>query len=237
MQEQTGFQIHENEKLVQIPAGSATLEGILGLPEGAKGIVLFAHGSGSSRLSPRSNYLARALRDKGFGTLLMDLLMVDEAEDDGQSPDADAQAQRILIATDWLEQTSDAKNLRVGYFGSDTGAAAAVIAAARAGIEGAIPITGDPAPCAVVCRSGRTDLTGPYLPYVKVPTLLIAGGKDEQIIKLNEDALRQLTCEKAMEVIPGATRLFEEPGALEEAARLASGWFETYLNSCADSNS
>jgi putative phosphoribosyl transferase len=237
MQEQTRFQIHENEKLVEIPAGSATLDGILGLPEAAKGIVLFAHGSGSSRLSPRSNYLARALRDKGFGTLLMDLLMVDEAEADGEGLDADMLAHRILIATDWLEQTREAKNLRVGYFGSDTGAAAALIAAARAGIEGAIPITGDPAPCAVVCRSGRTDLTGPYLPYVKAPTLLIAGGKDEQIVKLSEDAIRQLTCEKAMAVIPEATRLFEEPGALEEAAQLAASWFETYLNSCADPNS
>ncbi|HKP85010.1 MAG TPA: alpha/beta hydrolase [Blastocatellia bacterium] len=233
MQEHTGFQIHENEKLVEIAAGAAKLEGILGLPDGAKGIVLFAHGTGSGRLSPRNNYIARVLRDKGFGTLLMDLLMVDEAEDRDKSLDMDLLAHRVLIATDWLEQTSDAKNLRVGYFGSDTGAAAVLIAAARAGIEGAIPITGDPAPCAVVCRSGRTDLAGPYLPYIKAPTLLVAGGSDEEVIKLNEDAYQQLTCEKALTVIPGATHLFEEPGALEEVARLAAGWFEKHLNSCA----
>ena len=237
MQEQTEFQVHENEKLVEIPAGAAILEGILGLPHARNGIVLFAHSSGSGRLSPRSNYLARFLRDKGFGTLLMDLLMVDEAEDQAKSLDTDLLAERVLIATDWLEQTSDAKGLRVGYFGADTGAAALLMAAARAGIEGAIPITGDPAPCAVVCRGGRTDMAGPYLPYIKAPTLLIAGGNDEQIIKLNEDAYRQLTCEKALRIIPAATHLFEEPGTLEEVARLAASWFETHLSSCAEADS
>ena len=236
MQEHTEFQIHRNERLVEIPAGAAKLEGILGLPEQARGIVLFAHGSGSGRLSPRNNYIARVLRDEGFGTLLMDLLMVDEAEDRNKSLDTDLLAQRVLIATDWLEETSDAKHLRVGYFGADTGAAAALMAAARAGIEGAIPITGEPGPCAVVCRGGRPDLTGPYLPYVKAPTLLIVGGNDEEVIKINEDAYNQLTCEKRLTVIPGASHLFEEPGALEEVGRLAAGWFKTYLISCAETN-
>jgi pimeloyl-ACP methyl ester carboxylesterase len=234
MQEHAEFQIHENERLVEIPAGAAQLEGILGLPEQAKGIVLFAHGRGSGRLSPRSNYLARALRHEGFGTLLMDLLMVDEAEDPNKGLDTDLLAQRVLIATDWLEQTSEAKALRVAYFGADTGAAAALIAAARAGIEGAIPITGEPGPCAVVCRGGRTDLAGPYLPYVKVPTLLIVGGGDEEILKLNEEAHERLGCEKGLAVVPAATHLFEEPGALEEVARLAIGWFNRYLTLCSD---
>ena len=230
MQDGAEFQIHENERLVEIPAGAAKLEGILGLPKQAKGIVLFAHGRGSGRLSPRSNYLARALRDQGFGTLLMDLLMVDEAEDPKKSFDVDLLAQRVLIATDWLEQTSEAKQMRVGYFGADTGAAAALMAAARAGIEGAIPITGEPGPCAVVCRGGRTDLAGPYLPYVKAPTLLVVAGGDQEILKLNEEAHEQLSCEKGLVVVAGATHLFEEPGALEEVARLSAGWFNLYLN-------
>ena len=234
MQDGAQFQIHENERLVEIPAGTAQLEGILGLPEQAKGIVLFAHGRGSGRLSPRNNYLARVLRDEGFGTLLMDLLMVDEAEDPKNSFDVDLLAQRVLIATDWLEQTSEAKEMRVAYFGADTGAAAALMAAARAGIEGAIPITGEPGPCAVVCRGGRTDLAGPYLPYVKAPTLLIVPGNDEEILKLNEEAHEQLRCEKGLVVVPGATHLLEEPGALEEVARLSVGWFKLYLNPNAD---
>ena len=142
----------------------------------------------------------------------------------------DLLAQRVLIATDWLEQASEAKEMRVAYFGADTGAAAALMAAARAGIEGAIPITGEPGPCAVVCRGGRTDLVGPYLPYVKAPTLLIVAGNDQEILKLNEEAHEQLRCEKGLVVVPGATRLFEEPSALEEVARLSVGWFELYLN-------
>lgn len=236
MQESAEFQIHENERLVEISAGAANLEGILGLPKQAKGIVLFAHGKGSGRLSPRNNYLARKLRDEGFGTLLMDLLMVDEVEDHKMSFDVDLLAQRVLIATDWLEETSEARGLRVAYFGADTGAAAVLMAAARAGIEGAIPITGEPGPCAVVCRSGRTDLAGPYLPYVKAPTLLIVGGDDDEIVKLNEEAHGQLVCEKGLVVIPGATHLFGESGALEEAARLTASWLGRYLKPCTDTN-
>lgn len=236
MQEGAEFQIHENERLVEISAGAANLEGILGLPKQAKGIVLFAHGRGSGRLSPRNNYLARRLREEGFGTLLMDLLMVDEAEDHKKSFDVDLLAQRVLIATDWLEQASEAKDMRVAYFGADTGAAAVLMAAARAGIEGAIPITGEPGPCAVVCRGGRTDLVGPYLPYVKAPTLLIVGSKDDEIVKLNEEAHEQLRCEKGLAIISGATHLFEEPGALEEAARLTIGWFSRYLKPCTNTD-
>jgi putative phosphoribosyl transferase len=234
MQGSKEFQIHENEKLVEILAGAAKLEGILGLPENAQGIVLFAHGSGGGRLSPRNNFIARVLREAGFGTLLMDLFMVDEAENDERKLDTDLLAQRVLITTDWLQENSDTKSLRVGYFGADTGAAAVLMAAARAGIEGAIPITGEPGPCSVVCRAGRTDMSGPYLPYVKAPTLLIAGGEDKQIVALNEDAHAQLRCEKGMVVIPGATHLFEEPGALEEVARLATAWFKRYLYPCSE---
>src|SRR5215216_3442166 len=198
MQETKEFQIHKNEKLVEIPAGTAKLEGILGLPEQAQGVILFAHGSGGGRLSPRNNYIARVLREAGFGTLVMDLLMVDEAEDRKRRSDTDLLAQRVLITTDWLQENSDTKSLRVGYFGADTGAAAVLMAAARAGIEGAIPFTGEPGPCAVVCRASRPDMSGPYLPYVKAPTLLIAGGEDKQIIELNEYAHAQLRCEKGM---------------------------------------
>jgi putative phosphoribosyl transferase len=174
------------------------------------------------------------LREEGFGTLLMDLLMVDEIEDDARRLDTDLLAQRVLITTEWLPDNSDTKSLRVSYFGADTGAAAVLMAAARAGIEGAIPITGEPGPCAVVCRAGRTDLSGPYLPYVKAPTLLVVGGNDEQIVKLNEAAHTELRCEKGLVVIPGATHLFEEPGALEEVARLTAAWFRRYMNPCSE---
>ncbi|HEX8090738.1 MAG TPA: alpha/beta hydrolase, partial [Blastocatellia bacterium] len=210
------------------------LEGILGLPENARGVVLFAHGRGGGRLSPRNNFIARVLRESGFGTLLMDLFMVDEVEDSGRELDMDLLAQRVLITTDWLQENGDTKDMRVGYFGADTGAAAVLMAAARAGIEGAIPITGEPGPCAVVCRAGRTDLSGPYLPYVKAPTLLIVGGDDREIVKLNEAAHTQLRCEKGIITIPGATHLFEEPGALEEVARLTAAWFGRYLNPCSE---
>ncbi len=224
--------IHDNEKLVEIPAGAARLQGILGLPENAQGIVLFAHGRGSGRLSPRNNQVARLLREAGLATLLMDLLMVDEREDSEKVSNTDLLAQRILLVTDWLEEMSEAKHLRVGYFGSSTGAGPALMAAARAGIEGAVPFTGEPGPCAVVCRGGWTNLAAPYLPYVKAPTLLIAGGDDEPVIKVNQETYEQLRCEKEMVLIPGATHLFEEPGALEEVARLAAEWFKRHIASC-----
>src|SRR5918912_4117603 len=177
--------MRDNEKLIEIPAGTANLEAILAVPEDAKGVILFAHGSASGRLSPRNVYLARALYGRGFGTLLMDLLMIDEVEGQQKRFDADLLAERVLLATDWIEENGAVDNLRVGYFGADTGAAAVLMAAARAGIQDGIPITGEPGPCAVVCRSGRTDLAGPYLPYIKAPSLLVVGGNDEETRTIN----------------------------------------------------
>ncbi|HXG91210.1 MAG TPA: alpha/beta family hydrolase [Blastocatellia bacterium] len=229
MERNTGVQIHDNEKLVEVPAGNAKLEGILGLPENATGIVLFAHGSGSGRLSPRNNYVARVLREAGIGTLLMDLIMVEEAEDRDHAFDIDLLTQRILITTEWLEESSDTKHLRVGYFGASAGAAVALKAAARAGLEDGLPITGEPGPCAVVCRGGRADLVADDLKNIKAPTLLIVGGNDEPVIAINEDAYARLQCEKRLVVVPGATHLFEEPGALDEVAQLTADWFRQHL--------
>jgi putative phosphoribosyl transferase len=221
--------MHESEQLIEIAAGAAKLEAILSLPEGATGMVLFAHGIGSGRLSPRNVYTARVLKEAGFATLLMDLLMVDEAESRSEAPDTDLLAQRILIATEWLEENSETRHLPVGYFGADTGAGAVLMAAGRAGIEGAIPITGEPGPCAVVCRGGRTELAGPYLPYVKTPTLLVVGGRDEAALACNREAYEQLKCEKDLVIIPEASHLFEETGTLEMVAELAAAWFKLYL--------
>lgn len=221
--------MRDNEKLIEIPAGTAKLEAILAVPEDAKGVILFAHGSASGRLSPRNVYLARALYGRGFGTLLMDLLMVDEAEDQQKRFDTDLLAERVLLATDWIEENGNVADLRVGYFGADTGAAAVLMAAARAGIQDGIPITGEPGPCAVVCRAGRTDMAGPYLPYVKAPTLLIIGGNDEKARDLNTTAYEQLRCRKELVTVAGATHQFEEPGALDQVAQLAGDWFSRYL--------
>ena len=230
MQKGTSLEIHDNEKLIEIPAGTANLEAILAVPDTARGIILFAHGSASGRLSPRNIYLAQALRERGFGTLLMDLLMIDEAEDYHQGQEIDALAERVLLATDWIEENSDLGDLRVGYFGADTGAAAVLVAAARAGIQGGIPITGEPGPCAVVCRSGRADMAKPYLPYVKAPTLLLVGGNDEEARKVNAKAYDELRCQKELLIIDGATHQFEEPGALAQVAQLAGDWFKRYLD-------
>jgi putative phosphoribosyl transferase len=230
MQKGTTLEIHDNEKLIEIPAGTANLEAILAVPELAKGVILFAHGSASGRLSPRSLYLARALRERGFGTLLMDLLMIDEAEDHHKRQETDLLAERVLLATDWIEENAGLDDLRVGYFGADTGAAAVLVAAARAGIQGGIPITGEPGPCAVVCRAGRTDLAGPYLPYIKAPTLLIVGGNDKEAHDVNRKAYDELRCQKELVIIPGATHQFEEPGALDRVAQLAGDWFSRYLD-------
>ncbi|MFL6275906.1 MAG: dienelactone hydrolase family protein [Blastocatellia bacterium] len=229
MQNGTSLEKHDNEQLIEIPAGTAKLEAILVLPETARGVILFAHGSASGRLSPRNLYLARALHERGFGTLLMDLLMIDEAEDQQKRLDTDLLAERVLLATDWIEENSGLANLRVGYFGADTGAAAVLVAAARAGIQDGIPITGEPGPCAVVCRSGRTDLAGPYLPYVKAPTLLIVGSNDEEARTVNTRAYEGLRCQKELTVIAGASHQFEEAGALDQAAQLAGTWFSRYL--------
>jgi putative phosphoribosyl transferase len=204
---------------VQVPAGTARLEGELSIPEGATGTVLFAHGSGSSRLSPRNMYVARVLQDAGVGTLLFDLLSVSEAQDRAKVFDIDLLAQRLMAATDWLGEQALPEGMRLGYFGASTGAAAALQAAARLG-----PRIG-----AVVSRGGRPDLAEPYLDRVVAPTLLIVGEQDTVVIELNEAAYAALQTEKDLAIVPGATHLFEEPGALEQVAELAANWFRRYL--------
>jgi pimeloyl-ACP methyl ester carboxylesterase len=211
------------EQLVQVPAGSATLEGNLSLPAEARAVVLFAHGSGSSRHSFRNRYVARVLNEAKLATLLIDLLTLDEEVIDARTAqlrfDIDLLAERLVGATDWLTQFPDTKDLRIGYFGASTGAAAALVAAAvRPDAVGA-----------VVSRGGRPDLAGAALTRVRAPTLLIVGGNDVQVIQLNREALAQLRCEKQLMIVPGATHLFEEPGALDEVARLARDWLQRHL--------
>jgi dienelactone hydrolase len=186
-------------------------------------VVLFAHGSGSGRHSSRNRYVARLLNQAGLATLLIDLLTADEEAVDLQTAhlrfDIGLLAQRLVGATDWLTQQPDTRHLRIGYFGASTGAAAALVAAAeRPDVVGA-----------VVSRGGRPDLAGPALPLVRAPTLLIVGGNDVPVIGLNRAAFEQLRCEKQLVIVPGATHLFEEPGALDEVARLAREWFERHL--------
>jgi putative phosphoribosyl transferase len=211
------------ERLVRVPAGSVTLEGNLTLPEQSRGIVLFAHGSGSSRHSPRNRYVARLLNEAKLATLLIDLLTLHEEVLDARTAqlrfDIDLLAERLVDATDWLTQFPDTKDLRIGYFGASTGAAAALAAAAlRPDVVGAI-----------VSRGGRPDLAGAALIRVRAPTLLIVGEDDVQVIELNRAALEQLRCEKRLVVVPGATHLFEEPGALDVVAQLARDWFAHHL--------
>ena len=212
-----------DEQLVQVPAGAVTLDGNLGVPAGARGSVLFAHGSGSSRHSPRNRYVAGVLREARLATLLMDLLTADEEAIDLQTQrlrfDISLLADRLVGATDWLAQNPDTRDLTIGYFGASTGAAAALVAAAeRPDAVGAI-----------VSRGGRPDLAGAALARVRAPTLLIVGGNDLPVIGMNREAMAQLHVEHKLEIVPGATHLFEEPGALEEVARLAREWFERYL--------
>jgi putative phosphoribosyl transferase len=212
------------EQLVQVPAGSVTLEGNLTLPEESRAIVLFAHGSGSSRHSPRNRYVARVLNEAKLATLLIDLLTLHEEVVDARTAqlrfDIDLLAERLVDATDWLTQFPDTKHLRIGYFGASTGAAAALAAAA---------VRPD-AVRAIVSRGGRPDLAGAALTSVQAPTLLIVGEHDDQVVQLNRQALTQLRCEKRLVIVPGATHLFEEPGALDEVARLARGWFQRHLD-------
>jgi putative phosphoribosyl transferase len=207
------------EHLVRIRADSVTLEGILSIPAGAWSVVLFAHGSGSSRHSPRNNYVAAVLRKAGIGTLLFDLLTEREDAVYETRFNIHLLTERLTAATRWLDTRPDTKKLRVGYFGASTGAAAALEAAAELG----------PAIGAVVSRGGRPDLAGPVLDRVKAPTLLIVGGNDDVVIELNRQAYDRLEAEKELIIIPGATHLFEEPGALEEVARLAAEWFTRHL--------
>ena len=200
------------ERLVHIPAGSVLLEGNLGLPEGARGIVLFAHGSGSSRFSPRNRYVAQLLNQARLATLLVDLLNPEEQAVDLRTAqlhfDICLLAKRLTSATDWLVQQPDTPPLPIEYFGASTGAAAALVAAAeRPGIVRA-----------VVSRGGRPDLAGAALAHVETPTLLIVGGNDPLVIELNRVALARLRCETQLVIVPGATHLFEEPGALDVVA-------------------
>ncbi len=210
-------------RTVKVPAGSVMLEGNLSLPGDASGVVLFAHGSGSSRHSPRNRYVARLLNEAKLATLLVDLLTPDEEAIDLRTAqirfDINLLAERLVGVTDWLTEHPDTRHLRIGYFGASTGAAAALVAAAaRPNVVGA-----------VVSRGGRPDLAGPALGHVRAPTLLIVGGDDLKVIDLNRWAFAQLRCEKQLAIVTGATHLFEEPGALDEVARLAREWFVRYL--------
>jgi len=204
---------------VTIPAGRVRLEGELVLPAGAAGVVAFAHGSGSSRHSPRNRYVASVLHDRPVATLLFDLLTREEDVDYERRFDILLLTQRLMQAADWLSEEASTKGLKLGFFGASTGAAAALQAAAA---------LGDPVK-AVVSRGGRPDLAGPEaLRTVRGPTLLIVGGHDYGVIELNEDAYAQLTCTKELKIVTGATHLFEEPGTLEAAASAAADWFMRY---------
>jgi len=216
-------------RLVRVPAGAATLEGNLTVPAGANGIVLFAHGSGSGRHSPRNRFVAQVLQAAGLATLLIDLLTAEEEAVDVHSGhlrfDIGLLADRLTGATDWLTHQPATSGLAAGYFGASTGAGAALVAAAEwPDVAGA-----------VVSRGGRPDLAGPALPRVQAATLLIVGGNDVPVIGLNREALAALGArEKQLVIVPGATHLFEEPGTLEEVARLASAWFSRHLGTSAE---
>ncbi len=206
-----------------IKAGQVTLEGNISVPEKAVGIVLFAHGSGSSRLSPRNRFVAEELNKKGIATLLFDLLTPEEEVVDDQTAhlrfDIPLLAQRLVDTTDWILRNPDLSSLKIGYFGASTGGGAALVAAAER----------PKVVKAVVSRGGRPDLAGESLTRVKCPTLLIVGGYDEPVIELNEKAMSLLKSEKKLVIVPGATHLFEERGKLEEVARYACDWFLKYL--------
>lgn len=221
-QDKTEFRIAHD---VFVPLGKAQLEGELNIPAGASGVVLFAHGSGSSRHSPRNKYVARILHESFIGTFLFDLLTREEEEEEKYTRhlrfDIDLLAERLVYTTNWIKEHAEVQNLPLGYFGSSTGAAAALVAAAELGEQVAV----------VVSRGGRPDLAADSLPRVKAPTLLIVGGHDEQVIGLNWQAYRELRCEKKVEIVEGATHLFEEPGALEKVARLAAEWFKKQFES------
>ena len=210
---------------VQIQAGRAILPGNLTIPENAVALVLFAHGSGSSRHSPRNKFVARTLHDAGLATLLFDLLTPEEEATDVRTREhrfnIGLLAERLVHATKWAKRQEQTRDLQIGYFGSSTGGGAALVAAAE--------IPQDVG--AVVSRGGRPDLAGDALPKVQAPTLLIVGGNDDVVIELNEMARDQMPCEVKLEIVPGATHLFEESGALEKVAKLASDWFGKHIGS------
>jgi putative phosphoribosyl transferase len=221
MNDKTGERIPERP--VRIAAGNVALEGDLATPPDAKGIVIFVHGSGSSRFSSRNRFVAQYLQRDGLATLLFDLLTKQEEEIDNYTMklrfDIGLLADRLSGVTDWLTSQKEARDLSAGYFGASTGAAAALIAETR----------NPTAVHAIVSRGGRPDLAGPALSRVQAPTLLIVGGNDHEVILLNEQALDQMNATKKVVIVPGATHLFEEPGTLESAATLASQWFRQYL--------
>src|SRR5438105_12405609 len=209
---------------VHIQAAAVTVDGNLTVPNGATALVLFAHGSGSSRHSPRNQFVARTLYDAGLATLLFDLLTPEEELVDTRTAelrfDIDLLAERLVHATTWVkQQQQQTRDLRIGYFGSSTGGGAALVAAAQLPEDVG----------AVVSRGGRPDLAGAALPKMQAPTLFIVGGQDDIVIELNEQARNQMGCEVKLEIIPGATHLFEEPGALEQVAKLASDWFINHI--------
>jgi putative phosphoribosyl transferase len=203
-------------KEVVIPAGKARLNGLLGMPPDAKGVVIFAHGSGSGRLSPRNSFVAQVLKEADIATLLVDLLQEFEALDWRKVFDIDLLADRLSVNARWVQDQPETRGLPLGYFGASTGAAAALQATARE-------------PQGIVSRGGRPDLAIDYLALVRSPTLLIVGGKDNGVISLNELAYKELRCPKEMVIIPGATHLFEESGTLEKVAELARDWFLKYF--------
>ena len=211
------------EGLVYVTAGRVTLEGNLLIPDGATGVVMFAHGSGSSRFSSRNRYVADVLRRSGVGTLLIDLLTREEEAVDMRTAhlrfDIALLADRLAGASAWLAKQPETSPLKLGLFGASTGGGAALVAAARVPERIA----------AVVSRGGRPDLAGPALPAVQAPTLLIVGGDDGPVIEMNRQAYDQMVCERRMVIVPGASHLFEEPGTLEEVARLAAEWFTRCL--------
>ena len=204
---------------VMITLETVSLPGILAVPANATGLVIFAHGSGSSRLSPRNNYVARVLQDSGIGTLLFDLLTPEEDQEYARRFDIELLTQRLIQTTQWGQRQPQLQQLAIGYFGASTGSASALKAAAALGstIQ------------AVVSRGGRPDLAEEALPHVQAPTLLIVGGNDDVVIGLNQQAYERMTAVKHLAIVPGATHLFEEPGTLEDVARLAGDWFQRYL--------
>jgi putative phosphoribosyl transferase len=211
------------ESVVKIESDGAFVEGNLSMPSDSNALVIFAHGSGSSRFSPRNKQVARRINAAGMATLLIDLLTPDEEEVDMMTAEfrfnIDLLARRLVDATKWVKKNMETKMLVVGYFGASTGAAAALMAAAR------LPTYVK----AVVSRGGRPDLAAKYLSRVEAPTLLIVGGNDPEVIEMNKEAMRLIRAEKKLEVIPGATHLFEEPGKLEDVARLSIDWFQNHL--------
>lgn len=213
--------VTSTERLIHIDAGDAVLEGALGMVEGAVGLVVFAHGSGSSRHSPRNNHVARVLREAGLSTLLIDLLTRDEDIDYDTRFNIGLLSERLVAATYWVGDEEETRGMKIGYFGASTGAAAAITAS----------VSMKDSVSAVVSRGGRPDLALSFLPEVTAPTLLIVGAKDDVVVEFNKKAYGLLRSEKDLVIIPGATHLFEEPGTLDLVARHAASWFARHLGS------